>query len=66
MIQVAVNVIDRNGGATVHAVTVTYPGESVMALYAKAKKTQDMLNEEIDAVRFYTQLGEPSRVARTK
>ena len=61
MIQVDVLVIARDGGAVIRTVVVTYHGESLVGLYAKAEQKQDQLNGEIDQTKFYTQIGDATR-----
>ena len=66
MIKIDVQVVARDGGAIIRTVTVDYPGESTQGVYEAAERKQDELNASIDATRFYTQLGEPRRVERTR
>ena len=66
MIKIDVQVVARDGGAVIRTVTVDYPGESVTGVYEAAERTQDRLNEQIDATRFYTMLGEPRRAEKTR
>ena len=66
MIKIDVQVVARDGGAIIRTVTVDYPGESVQGVYEAAERAKDTLDASIDAARFYTMLGEPRRVERTR
>ena len=66
MIEIDIQTIDRNGGGVVGIETVSYPGQSTQGVYEAAERKQDELNARIDAARFYTMLGEPRRVERTR